>query len=272
MTALIDKKHIATKPRKHPYQQTEEVLQILFVRLAELPKDGSDAARVRERIIRAWLPYAHRLARRFDGRGEHLDDLRQVAALALVKAVDGFDVDRRARFYEYAIPTILGELKRHFRDRGWTMRVRRRTQELRLRIRDTLNDLSQQLRRSPTPRDIADELGVSVHEVNAALNASNAYRPLSLDAPIPGSADITDKACVGAADRALAEFERRELVRPLLESLPPREQRIVVMRFYGEMTQCEIAEQVGLSQMHVSRLLASSCNRMRRILDDQTAP
>ena len=167
-------------------------------------------------------------------------------------------------FSTYAVPTILGEIKRHFRDKGWAIRVPRRLQELRMSIATATGDLSQLLGRSPTPTEIADRLGVAVDDVLDGMESANAYATLSLDAPAgheDGIGSILDM--VGAADEALHHVEVRESIRPLIENLPPRERQIVMLRFFRQMTQSQIAEEVGISQMHVSRLLARTLAELR---------
>ncbi|WP_426514078.1 RNA polymerase sigma factor SigF [Dactylosporangium sp. McL0621] len=241
-----------------------EALALLSL-LADLP-DGPDRRRVRGRVIELYLPLAHHLAGRFRNRGEQQDDLEQVAIVGLIKAVDGFDPANGAAFVGYAIPTITGELKRHFRDRCWDVRVPRRIQETRLRINRVTGELSQRLGRSPTITDLAAEIDASEEDVIEALDAGRAYRTLSLDAPsstgdAEGPTDLGN--LLGETDPALEQFEAREALRPLLARLPEREQRIIAMRFFGNRTQSQIAAELGLSQMHISRLLAKALQTLR---------
>src|SRR5205809_7331702 len=204
-----------------------------------------------------YVPLAEYLARRFRNRGEPLDDLVQVANLGLIKSVDGYDVSRGAAFTSYAIPMIVGELKRHFRDKGWDVRVPRRLQELRLEITKATSDLAQQLGRSPTIADIATHLGVTEEEVIEGLDSGHASRALSLQAPVAGEAPSTELVdLIGGLDPDMENVEDREALRPLIARLPQREQRIIAMRFFGNMTQSQIAAQLSISQMHVSRLLS----------------
>ncbi len=239
--------------------------------------DGRDAVRalfaefaatrdpaLRDQLVRAHLGLAEFLARRFANRGEPLDDLIQVASLALVKAVSRFDPDRGIEFSTYATHTIVGELKRHFRDRGWAIRAPRRMQELYLRLGETVATLGQQLGRSPTIAELATELEVSEEDILEALEAGQAYRFVSLDAPAPSeAADEPLGARLGAEDAELAGAERRVDLAPLLATLPPRERMIVHLRFFDGLTQSEIAHRLGISQMHVSRLLARSVAQLR---------
>ena len=236
--------------------------------LADLPA-GADRDRVRARLIELYIPLAEYLARRFRNRGEQFDDLVQVANLGLIKSVDGFDPARGAAFTSYAIPMIVGELKRHFRDKGWDVRVPRRLQELRLEISKVSGDLAQDLGRSPTVADLAVRLGVSEEEIIEGLDCGQAYRALSLDAPAgenadPGTTGLGD--LLGGEDPDMANVENREALRPILAKLPEREQKIIAMRFHGNLTQSQIAAQLGISQMHVSRLLAGALRTLREEL------
>jgi RNA polymerase sigma-B factor len=244
-------------------QQDADALALLTL-LADLPPQSPDRARARERLVEMYLPLAEHLARRFRHRGELLDDLIQVASLALLKSIDGFDPDRGAAFTSYAIPMIVGELKRHFRDKGWDVRVPRRLQELRLEISKVSGDLAQQLGRSPTVADLANHLKVTDEEIIEALECSQAYRALSLHAPVTGDergSELMD--LLGGADPGLETVEDRAALRPLLARLPAREQKIIAMRFFGNMTQSQIAAEIGISQMHVSRLLAHALGVLR---------
>ena len=219
---------------------------------------------MRDRLIELYVPLAEYLARRLRNRGEQLDDLIQVANLGLIKSVDGYDATRGAAFTSYAIPMIVGELKRHFRDKGWDVRVPRRLQELRLEITKASGNLAQQLGRSPTVADIAAHLGVSEEDVIEGLDSGHAYRALSLQAPVAGEEPTTELVdLIGDIDPDLENVEDREALRPLIARLPQREQRIIAMRFFGNMTQSQIASQLGISQMHVSRLLSHALGVLR---------
>jgi RNA polymerase sigma-B factor len=246
---------------------------------AAVTADGRDALRatfaefartgdpeLRDQLVRAHLGLAEFLARRFANRGEPLEDLVQVASLALVKAVSRFDPDRGIEFSTFATHTIVGELKRHFRDRGWAIRAPRRMQELYLQLGEAVNSLSQELGRSPTIAELAVELGASEEDVLEALEAGQAYRFVSLDAPAPGEATEEPLAArVGTNDPELVGAEHRADLSPLVQSLPPRDRMIVHLRFFEGLTQSEIADRLGISQMHVSRLLARSVARLREM-------
>jgi RNA polymerase sigma-B factor len=246
-------------------KQADTAARTLLILLQDLPADGPDRERVRERVIEMHLPLAEYLARRFRNRGEPLDDLAQVANLGLIKSVDGYDASRGAAFTSYAIPMIVGELKRHFRDKGWDVRVPRRLQELRLEIGKVTGDLAQELGRSPTVADIATRLAVTEDEVIAGLDSGHAYRALSLQAPVQGEEPATELGdLLGDLDPDMEHVEDREALRPLIAKLPLREQKIIALRFFGNLTQSQIADQLGISQMHVSRLLSHSLAQLRQ--------
>jgi RNA polymerase sigma-B factor len=230
-----------------------------FVEFAETRSPST-----RDELIEAHLGLAEYLARRFSNRGEPLDDLVQVASVGLLKAVDRFDPTRGVEFSTYATHTIVGELKRHFRDKGWAVRAPRRMQELYLRLGKIVSTLSQELGRSPTIPELANEAQVSEEEVLEALEAGQAYRFASLDAPSPGEDDGDSMSShLGADDAGMVDAEHRVALSPLLAQLPQREQTILHLRFFEGMTQSEIAGRLGISQMHVSRLLARSLAQLR---------
>ncbi len=223
-----------------------------------------DQVRLRDELIGHCLPMAERLATRFTGLGESAEDLRQVAALALVMAVDRFDPASGSDFAAYATPTIVGALKRHFRDRGWAVRPPRQIQEMRLAVNRTRADLAQELTRTPTVADIAGRLRTSESRVVEAVGASAGYRAVSLDAPVgadPDAPSLVDR--LGSTDTGFDHVTDLETIKPLLAQLSDREQRIVAMRFLDNRTQQEIADAVGISQMHVSRLLTRILGRLR---------
>jgi RNA polymerase sigma-B factor len=219
---------------------------------------------VRDELVQAHIGLAEYLARRFANRGEPMDDLVQVALIGLVKAVNRFDPNRGVEFSTYATHTIAGELKRHFRDKGWAVRAPRRMQELYLRLAQVVNSLGQQLGRSPTIAELAAETQVSEEEVLEALEAGQAYRFASLDVPKAGGEDGDTLAeGLGEEDRDLANAESRVVLSPLITKLPPRQRQIIRLRFFEGLTQSEIATRMGISQMHVSRLLARSVAELR---------
>jgi RNA polymerase sigma-B factor len=222
---------------------------------------------LRDELVASHLPLAEYLARRFSNRGEPLDDLIQVASLALLKAVERFDPDRGLEFSTFATPTIVGELKRHFRDKGWAVRVPRRVQELHLHLSSVVSSLAQELGRSPTIPEIAREAGASEEEVLEAMEAGRAYRLSSIDAPRAGEGSDDEgggiSARLGEDDPGLGHVELRMELSPLLDSLPERERTILHLRFFEGLTQSEIAARLGISQVHVSRLLARSLQQLR---------
>ncbi len=243
----------------------------LFTELAALPEGDPRRARLRDELVEQHLPLVEYLARRFRNRGEPLDDLVQVATIGLIKSVDRFDLERGVEFSTYATPTIVGEIKRHFRDKGWAIRVPRRLQELKLSLTKATSELSQKNGRSPTVAELAGHLGLSEEEILEGLESANAYSAVSLDAPDGGDDDspsVSDS--LGITDEALEGVEYRESLKPLLEKLPAREKRILLLRFFGGMTQSQIAGELGISQMHVSRLLARTLAQLREgLLSDE---
>ncbi|MHC3468871.1 RNA polymerase sigma factor SigF [Streptomyces sp. 7R007] len=255
--------------KHHPHDDAPDTTED-FRTLVKLPA-GPQRDSLREKIVEAWLPMAERLAGRFRSRGESYEDLRQVAALGLVKAVDRYDPERGNAFESYAVPTITGEIKRHFRDHMWTLHVPRRVQDLRNRVRFACQDLSQTVSgRRPTVAEIAEHAQMSEEDVLAGLEALESFTALSLDAELPGSEDgysLSD--ALGSPDPALDTVVDREAVRDRLAALPERERAILYMRFFRDMTQSRIAEQLGISQMHVSRLISRCCTRVRnQVMDD----
>ncbi|HVF76499.1 MAG TPA: RNA polymerase sigma factor SigF [Acidimicrobiales bacterium] len=225
---------------------------------------GSRDEKTRSALIEAHLGLAEYLARRFNNRGEPLDDLVQVASTGLIKAVDRFEPERGLEFSTYATHTIVGELKRHFRDKGWAVRVPRRMQELHLRLATLVNTLNQDLGRSPTIPEIAQAAAVSEEEVLEAMEAGQAYRFTSLDAPVTGEEGGSLGSTIGEDDDSMADVEHRVSLSPLIAQLPPRQQKILHLRFFEGLTQSEIATRLGISQMHVSRLLARSLTQLRQ--------
>jgi RNA polymerase sigma-B factor len=241
----------------------------MFRELAGLAADSSEFQRHRDKIVERCLPLADHIARRFEGRGELRDDLVQVARVGLVNAVVRFDVDAGSDFVSFAVPTIMGEVRRHFRDNSWSVKVPRRLKELHLRLGAATAELSQRLGRAPTATELAAELGMDRAEVVEGLVAGSSYNTLSIDSG-SGSDDEDARAIadtLGDVDAGLDRIEDREALRPLLEALPERERTVLVLRFFDSMTQTQIAERVGISQMHVSRLLAKSLTRLRDQLE-----
>jgi RNA polymerase sigma-B factor len=226
-------------------------------------RDGDLSAR--DELVRRFIPLARQLAGRYRHAGESHEDLVQVACLGLIKAVDRYEPERGHAFPKYAVPTMLGELKRHFRDKGWAVRVPRATQELALQVSDALNTLPAKLGRAPRPRDVADAIGEPVENVLEAMEAATAYEATSLDAPRPGAGDDDDWSLgdsISAEERGYELVEIGEVLQGTLVALPARERLILRLRFEEDLTQAEIAEAIGVSQMHVSRLLRRSLDRL----------
>ncbi len=241
----------------------------LFVAMGEAPDGSADRQAAREALVELHLPLVEHLARRFAGRGEPLDDLIQVGTIGLIKSVDRFDTERGVEFSTYATPTIVGEIKRHFRDKGWAVRVPRRLQELRLSLTTATEELSHALGRAPTVAELATKIGASEEDVLEGLESSNAYSTVSLDAGSEtddGPATVLET--IGVDDEALDGVVYRETLRPLLARLAPRERQILMLRFFRNMTQSQIADEVGISQMHVSRLLTKTLADLREGFTD----
>jgi RNA polymerase sigma-B factor len=222
-------------------------------------REGSLEAR--DELVVRFMPLARQLAARYRHAGEPLEDLVQVACVGLIKAVDRYDPERGSGFTRYAVPTMLGEIKRHFRDKGWSVHVPRATQELVLKVGEALGELPAKLGRSPTPRDIAAAVNAPVEDVLEAMEAATAYEAVSLDAPRPSSGEEESWTLV-EEEHGYELVEIGETLRGTLEALPARERLILRLRFEEDLTQAEIAERVGVSQMHVSRLLRRSLDRL----------
>jgi RNA polymerase sigma-B factor len=239
----------------------------LFLEYMDAPEH--DRARLRERLVDQYIGLVEFLARRFRNRGEPLEDLVQVGTIGLLKAIERFDLEREVEFSTYATPTIVGELKRHFRDKGWAVRVPRRLQELHLELTKIVSTLGQELGRSPTVAEIAKAAGTSEENVLEGLEIAQAYNFTSLDAPIDsddaGSTSFADQ--LGTEDDQLLNLEYRAALAPEMAKLPERERRILYLRFFKGMTQSEIADKLGISQMHVSRLLNRTLMRLREALE-----
>jgi RNA polymerase sigma-B factor len=215
-------------------------------------------------LIERMMPLVRSLARRYANRGEPLDDLEQVGCVGLIKAVDRFDLERELRFSTFAVPTILGEIKRHFRDRAWSVRVSRGLQELSARVTREVDRLSTKLGRSPTIEDLAEATSATPEQVLEALQGAQAYSTVPLDEPL--GEDGEPVARIGDDDEGYIAAEQRIELARALSSLSERERRIVLLRFFAGLTQREIAERIGISQMHVSRLLRRSLERMGETL------
>jgi len=221
----------------------------------------------RDKLVEANLPLARAIARRYVGRGEQLDDLVQVASIGLIKAIDRFDLERGVFFRTYAVPTIVGEIKRHFRDRAWAVHVPRRLKELNQMLSSLIRDLSAQLERSPTIGELAEAAGIEEEEVLEAIESGRAYTAESLSAPADEGSELDRMQTLGAVEEAFERTEDQHLLASGLEVLGEREQRIIQLRFYAGLTQTQIANELGISQMHVSRLIRRALETMREELE-----
>lgn len=256
-----------TDARRVGIEETRRRSAELFVEF--LDEGASQASRdaARDALVRLHLPLVEHCARRFRNRGEPFEDLVQVGTIGLIKSVDRFDTERGVEFSTYATPTIIGEIKRYFRDKGWAIRVPRRLQELRMQIGTATAELTQDLGRSPTASELAAHIGCTVEEIVEGIESSNAYSTLSLDATDDsddGAASMLD--ALGELDAGMEHVEIRESIKPLLDQLDAREKKILLLRFFKNMTQSQIAEEIGVSQMHVSRLLNRTLEQLRSSL------
>jgi RNA polymerase sigma-B factor len=243
----------------------------LLAAVRAMPSDSPDRAELRRQAIEDCMPFAERLARRFRDRGEPGDDLSQVAMVGLVNAIDGYDPTRGCEFVGYATPTIVGEIRRYFRDKGWRIKVPRRLQELRLQVNRARVELSQIQGSEPTVAEIARYLDAPEPDVSEAIDVGRLYHPVSLSAPAGPDTDLGFADPLGEDDPGMVAVDNRESVKPLLATLPDRERKILTMRFFGDMTQSQIAAELGISQMHVSRLLSQTLGNLRAALGDAAA-
>lgn len=251
----------------------EDRLQALSERdLLLRVRDRKDAA-AREELITRYLPLVKSLARRFASRGQPVEDLIQVGSIGLIKAIDRFDLDRGVELSTYATPTIMGEIKRYFRDKGWAVKVPRALQDLNVRLNRVIEHLTVDLRRSPTIAELAAAAQVSEEEVVEALESGRAYSSISL---FSGGANDDDEPmelldCLGSEEEAYEIFEQRRVLAPVMSRLDPRERLILHLRFFEGMTQTQVAARIGISQMHVSRLIRKSIDNLRQYMaEDET--
>jgi RNA polymerase sigma-B factor len=242
----------------------------LFSELASLDSSSPAYRELRGELVEVHLPLVRYLAGRFAGRGESIEDLIQTGTIGLLHAIDRFDPDRGIEFSTFATPSIAGEIKRHFRDRGWMVRVPRRLQELQAALSAAVAELSQRLHRSPTIAELAEYLGVSEDQVIEATESAGAYSPLPIDAPSTSSGMSIADTLVDS-DGALGHVELQEALRPALAGLPERERQALLLRFVENRTQTEIAALLGISQVHVSRLLSKTLTELRDKLPDVLA-
>lgn len=241
-----------------------ENMEPWFEKLAALEDTDPRREALREQIIKDCLPLAEHIAQRFNGRGEAFDDLLQIARVGLVQAVDRFEVSRGSTFLSFAVPTVMGEVRRHFRDRTWSVRVPRRTKELQQQLGPVTETLSHRFGRMPTAREIAAELDVDLIEVTQAMIARNAYQASSLDvSSTEDEAPMAIAETLGSEEPSYRLLEDAMAVRPLLAALPTRDRQILIWRFFENKSQAEIGERLGVSQMQVSRLLAKTLSTLR---------
>jgi RNA polymerase sigma-B factor len=255
----METSQVTAEPPQLPPTDRAREDKLLFKRYLETRDPAA-----RDALVERFLPLARQLARRYQRAEEPLDDLIQVASLGLVKAIDRFDTDREVAFSSYAVPTILGEIKRHFRDRTWSVRVPRDLQELSLKVDRAVVAMAKDLQRQPTVPELAEKLEVTEEQVLEAMEASSAYRATSLSAP-RGGEDQGDTLgdTVGTEEQGYNLAENRATLDRLLQTITPREREVLRLRFEEDLTQAEIGERIGVSQMQVSRLIRQSVTRLR---------
>ncbi len=257
-----------TQPTDRRYlEPAPERTRADYALLMRYRKGGDDIAR--EELVERFLPLARQLARRYARPNEPIDDLFQVASMGLLKAIDRFDPARGNAFSTFAVPTIVGELKRYFRDTGWAVHVPRPIQERIGQVNRAVNELSRDLGYSPTPHELAERIGSSVEEVLEAMEAAKAFDAVSLDMPRGGSHDEGSAYAdtVGAHDERFEMVEYSAVIEPTMAALPDRDRLILRLRFERDLTQSEIAERLGISQMHVSRIIRRSLDRLRTVAE-----
>ncbi|WP_187369014.1 SigB/SigF/SigG family RNA polymerase sigma factor [Baekduia soli] len=244
---------------QHDISRAQEE-RLLFTRLAAT----RDPA-LRDQLVERYLPLARQLARRYQRPDEPMDDLVQVAALGLVKAIDRFDATRAVAFSSYAVPTILGEIKRHFRDRTWSVRVPRDLQELALKVERTVGDMTRELHRSPSVTELSERVGANEEQVLEALEAAGAYHATSLETPRGSEAEPGETLAdtIGGDEDGYDRAEARATIAQLMRAITPREREVLRLRFEEDLTQAEIGEIIGVSQMQVSRLIRQAVSRLR---------
>jgi RNA polymerase sigma-B factor len=252
-------------------QQRDELRQLheRYLRTS----DPEERDRLRERLVAGYQGLVHFLARRFQNRGEPLEDIVQVGFLGLIKAIDRFDPSLGNEFTTFATPTILGEIKRYFRDKGWAIRFPRRLQELYQQVVRVNEEMKNQLGRQPSMAEVAERLGVEQDDVLEAMEMSSAFTPISIDATTGGDDDDGRQLseAVGGEDPNLDRVEMRQVLDRAMQNLNERERRIMIMRFFDEMSQSEVAKRLGISQMHVSRLQRAALEHLREHLPSESA-
>ena len=268
MTSTID----PVAPDRSPpsrYGDDYSDVSAMFTELSAVPAESHEYRNQRERIVRRCLPMADHVARHFDRRGEALEDLTQVARLGLLNAVDRYDPSKGSNFVAFAVPTMMGEVRRYFRDHAWTMHVPRRIRDLHVQINKARTQLTQEVGRAPTAAELASTLGVDRESVVECLIASDAYQLRSIDAPVGSDESQPQYVAdtLGGTDEGIDRVVDREAVRPLLEKLPDLERDVLHMRFFESLTQSQIAKRIGTSQMQVSRILSRTLATLRDELD-----
>lgn len=251
---------MGTDQRSNEYADVDH----MFGRLSTLGESTTAFRRQRAAIIERTLPLAEHVARRFSGRGEDFEDLYQVACVGLVNAVNRFDRGKGTEFVSFAVPTIMGEVRRYFRDHGWALKVPRGLKDMQTQLRRAREELSHRSGRAPTPSELAEHMQIARETVVEAMIASSNYRAMSTDAPIDThDGPVLPGLSLGCLDAGLSKVVDVETVRPLIEALPERERTILMLRFFGEMSQTQIGQHLGISQMHVSRLLIKTLDLLR---------
>ncbi|WP_234391017.1 RNA polymerase sigma factor SigF [Nocardia suismassiliense] len=254
------------RPARRHGRNSYDGIEEWLTKLADLPPGSAEHSRMRTEIQHLCLPLADHIARRYSGRGQHYEDLYQVASLGLVAAIDRYDAARETPFLAFAVPTVLGEVRRHFRDHGWSVRVPRRTKEIQLALAPAIETLCHRLSRMPTAIEIAIELGVDLLEATQAMLAANAYTSDSLDTSAYDNDDEYAPSVantLGTEDSGYRITEEALTLAPLLDELPPRERLVLHLRFFGDQTQAQIAERLGVSQMQVSRIISRTLAQLR---------
>lgn len=254
---------------RHPSgaDETRQRETVEIITALQETTDPQERDRLKQRLVVVNVPVATSIALRYRSRGEAVEDLVQAAHLGLVKAVNGFDPERGRDFLAYAVPTISGEVKRHFRDQGWDIRPPRRVQELRSEVEHASAELTQQLGRSPRLSEIAKHLGASEDDVIECVASADLYHVHSLDAPVGGAEDLAVGDTLGDLDPMLGQIDDVLSVRPLLDALSPRDRRILALRYFNGWTQQQIADDVGVTQMQISRLITKALRRLREGLE-----
>lgn len=246
-------------------------LEPLLEQYAAASTDDPKRSRLRDELVTSFLPLAQRIASRYANRGEPLEDLVQVASLGLLQAIERYEPTRGRHFLAFAVPTITGEVRRYFRDKSWAMRVPRRLKELHLSINTVTVELAQRLDRAPRPSELAERLNVSTDEILEALEAAHSYRADSLDEALDSDGGNPLIDALGGTDPSFETFTDLHSLAPHVATLPERDRRILLMRFYQDMTQTQIAERIGISQMQVSRILSSTLRQLREAVAEETA-